>query len=394
LTAVTDSGIAVYTVTADPLTAQYQVSMLKALDGTTFSATQFGSLTAGNTPLTYVLSNLNNVFRIDIDGTVAGVKSTVNTNNGYIGIGNNFIDSGELLTMKFNTVMTGVDLKIDALGKGERLSYTAYDSANNVVHSSFIEGTTKGGSTDILASIGDFPAGNFTKLVFETSAGSSTRIGLTGATGETTLVSQTTGLSFTAVDADGDGTAPQALALTFDTDGTLVAGATGGHALAGGSGADMLTGGASADHLVGGGGSDVLTGGLGADVFQWHLSDRGTAGALPTDRITDFNGVSRANGGDVLDLRDLLQGEQQGGGLTAGNLEQYLDFSVVNGSTEIRISSTGQFANGNHVASAEDQRITLQSVDIRSALGLGGGATDTQIIESLLKQDKLVVDAP
>ena len=50
---------------------------------------------------------------------------------------------------------------------------------------------------------------------------------------------------------------------------------------------------------------------------------------------------------------------------------------------------TGAFGGGTYSAGAQDQSIVLQGVDIRASLSLGGSATDTQIIESLLQKNKL-----
>ena len=156
------------------------------------------------------------------------------------------------------------------------------------------------------------------------------------------------------------------------------------------AGNDVLSGGNGNDVLIGGSGNDGLTGGAGADVFKWALADKGIGGTPAADIITDFNVATPAAGGDTLDLRDLLSGEN------SGNLQQYLDFDTTStpGSTVIRISSGGTFAGGTYSAAAEDQRITLQGVDLRTALGLGVGATDNQIITELLNRGKLVTDGP
>jgi Ca2+-binding RTX toxin-like protein len=149
---------------------------------------------------------------------------------------------------------------------------------------------------------------------------------------------------------------PSGTNLVAGTDGAdNLTGAAGGHqVLYGGWGNDTLTGvgndrligGAGDDHLVAGaGGSNVLIGGAGndtmtgsaagADVFKWALADQGTGGTPAVDHITNFNTSSIPNGGDVLDLRDLLQGEHSGGALApiaASNLDQFLKFEF-SGST-------------------------------------------------------------
>lgn len=167
-------------------------------------------------------------------------------------------------------------------------------------------------------------------------------------------------------------------------------GGDGQDSLSGQGGADTLVGGWGNDSLVGGQGNDLLTGGAGADVFAWTLSDPGPRGTPAVDTITDFNPSLPADGGDIIDLRDLLSGE------TTGTLENYLEFSFAgsgsSATTTIHVSSTGAFTGGSYSAAAEDQTIVLSGVDLRASLGLGSGATDTQIISTLLTQGKLIVD--
>jgi Ca2+-binding RTX toxin-like protein len=178
--------------------------------------------------------------------------------------------------------------------------------------------------------------------------------------------------------------------VVYGQNGTdLIYGGTGDDYLNGGAGDDGLRGGDGADVLVGGAGNDVLRGDAGADVFRWELADRGTVGAgAATDIIMDFDTATPANGGDVLDLRDLLQGEATVGG-NAGNLTSYLHFTASGGNTTIQISSSGAFTGGNAAAyaGATDQSITLQGVDLTA-----GFSNDQQIIQDLLSKSKLLVD--
>jgi len=94
-------------------------------------------------------------------------------------------------------------------------------------------------------------------------------------------------------------------------------------------------------------------------------------------------------GGDVLDLRDLLQDETQ------SNLVNYLEFDTTSssGNTLIKVSPGGDFFLGIASNSAETQRITLEGVNLRSALSLSGQANDAEVINRLLQQGKLLVDA-
>ncbi|MDQ1081377.1 hypothetical protein [Pseudoroseomonas cervicalis] len=137
------------------------------------------------------------------------------------------------------------------------------------------------------------------------------------------------GVTWLAVDANGDGVADAVMSLGDATpleetapgsgllrrvaDQSLSGGAGndtltggGGHdtllgldgndTLSGGAGNDTLDGGAGADWLRGGAGSDTLRGGAGADVFRWEAEDlTGSA----TDIVTDFAV------GDTLDLSAL-----------------------------------------------------------------------------------------
>jgi VCBS repeat-containing protein len=180
-------------------------------------------------------------------------------------------------------------------------------------------------------------------------------------------------------------------------------GAGGSDKLLGGSGADNLSGAAGEDVLIGGTGNDVLTGGLGHDVFRWQLNDGGAPGAPARDVISDFDNASYS--GDVLDLRDLLVGETHAANTVtlpstigtnnaatitadAGNLGNYLHFSVTGGNTVVEISSTGGFSAG-YNSGAVDQVITITGVNL-----VGSFANDNQVLNDLLKRGKLLTDGP
>ncbi|MFZ5527208.1 MAG: type I secretion C-terminal target domain-containing protein [Pseudomonadota bacterium] len=126
-------------------------------------------------------------------------------------------------------------------------------------------------------------------------------------------------------------------------------------------------------------------------MFRWSLADAGSAPASrAVDTIKDFDVAAPAAGGDVLDLRDLLQGENTTGGV--GNLANYLDFETSGSGTVIRVSPTGGFANGTYASGSDHQQIVLEGVNLRSGLGLDANATGAQIIGKLLESGKLLVD--
>ena len=170
----------------------------------------------------------------------------------------------------------------------------------------------------------------------------------------------------------------------------VLTGGDGNDLLRGGAGNDTLDGGAGNDILIGGSGDDLLFGGLGADVFRWELADAGLAGTPALDIVADFDPAGISAGGDVLDLRDLLDGEQHADGI--GNLENYLDIVTdAGGNTVIRVSSGGGFVNGHYVAGAEDQRITLNDVDLYAQYGISPG-NEAALLKAMTQHGSLVVD--
>jgi T1SS-143 domain-containing protein len=164
-------------------------------------------------------------------------------------------------------------------------------------------------------------------------------------------------------------------------------GGAGNDILRGGAGNDTLNGGAGNDILIGGKGNDTLTGGAGVDVFKWDRGDDGVAGNPARDTITDFNKATVAQGGDILDVRDLLQGENN------ANLVNYLHFEKSGSDTIIHISSNGGYANdahnvsGNFTSGNTTQQIVLSGVDLTT-----GASSDAAIITNLLAQQKLITD--
>ena len=80
-------------------------------------------------------------------------------------------------------------------------------------------------------------------------------------------------------------------------------------------GNDSLTGSDFNDLVMGGSGNDSLTGGDGSDVFKFTQSDIGG-----TDTITDFDFSSIGDGGDIVDLTDILDN-------TAANAKTFITFT-------------------------------------------------------------------
>ena len=167
-----------------------------------------------------------------------------------------------------------------------------------------------------------------------------------------------------------------------------ITGSSGRDVIKGGLGNDVILGGAGEDTLSGGAGNDTLSGGLGSDVFKWSLGDAGTTTRPAVDAITDFNKAARLDGGDVLDLRELLQGESHSG-TAVGNLGSYLHFERSGSDTVVHVSSNGGYTGGTFNPGATDQKIVLQGVDLTNS---GALTNDTQIIQDLLTKGKLNAD--
>jgi Ca2+-binding RTX toxin-like protein len=164
--------------------------------------------------------------------------------------------------------------------------------------------------------------------------------------------------------------------LYGDDGNDILYGGSGNDYLHGGAGNDVLDGGSGNDTLIGGKGDDTLYGGAGSDTFKWELNDQGSVGAPAVDTIKDFSNDTIANGGDVLDLKDLLVGEKD------GTLTQYLNIHKEGNNTVIDINTKGQIAQG------ADQKIVLENVDLTN----NGQMNNQAIINDLLQKGKLNVD--
>jgi len=146
--------------------------------------------------------------------------------------------------------------------------------------------------------------------------------------------------------------------------------------LHGGEGNDTLYGGTGNDVLVGGKGNDILVGGAGSDTFRWELNDQGTANAPAVDRIKDFSTATPANNGDVIDLKELLQQDDN------SPLTDYLQVKKEGSNTVINVSTNGDLQHN------VDQKIILENVDLTN----NGSLTSAQVITDLLNKGKLIVD--
>jgi VCBS repeat-containing protein len=183
--------------------------------------------------------------------------------------------------------------------------------------------------------------------------------------------------SYTIQTADGHSDSAN-VSVTYQAGDHLV-GTDKGEILLAGDGNDTLDGGKGNDVLIGGKGNDTLIGGDGSDIFRWELNDQGTTSNPAVDRIKDFSLDKPADGGDVLDLKDLLVGEKD------SNLTQYLNFKQEGNNTVIEINTKGQIGQG------ADQKIVLENVDLTHDAH-GQALNNQAIINDLLQKGKLNVD--
>lgn len=176
----------------------------------------------------------------------------------------------------------------------------------------------------------------------------------------------------------------------------ILYGQGGNDELQGGYGNDILSGGTGNDCLEGDAGSDVLIGGMGndllhgdgngirydnnSDTFKWTLNDQGTTDAPAVDRVMDFSIQRPADGGDILDLQELLVGEHD------GPLTDYLAFSKDGNHTVIDVNTQGKLGT-----QGADQKIVLENVDLTHD-AYGQFMNNQAIINDLLQKGKLIVD--
>lgn len=128
-------------------------------------------------------------------------------------------------------------------------------------------------------------------------------------------------------------------------------------------------------------GHTALLSEIGHDIIHYELARAGQTVTPASDSTPGVGVALGEDGGDILDLRDLLQGEDQ----AQDNLADYLHFEQSGADTIVHISSQGNFANG-YVAGHDGQSLILQELD------LTGSMNDHQIIQDMLTKGKLVTD--
>ncbi|WP_421182435.1 type I secretion C-terminal target domain-containing protein [Aeromonas enteropelogenes] len=157
-------------------------------------------------------------------------------------------------------------------------------------------------------------------------------------------------------------------------------GGSGNDILLGGKGDDILIGGDGHDLLIGGLGSDTMTGGADSDTFKWVAGDADGS----TDTITDFTLGKLSDGGDVLDLSDLLVGVPTGSSNEdlATVLDNYLQFDTT--TNKLTIDTNGSASGGSQLTVQFQGNLDLDQN--------GGLITNHDIIKQMLDDGNLKVD--
>jgi VCBS repeat-containing protein len=279
--------------------------------------------------------------------------------NGY-GVSNQNLNDGELLLLDFtddshNTTdgsgqtfsgpsVTGVNMSVSK--GGETVIWVAYDSAGNVV----------GSNTETTAAFtvtGD--NGELIDYVLIYGSDVNAKVNVVSVTTLTNTGQADVEFEVVGTDSDGDVSAPATITVQVD-------------------GSGELTGTAANEVFSGGGGeNNILTGGGGEDIFMFTAEDQGTVGTPDNDIITDFGDA----GADVLDISDLLVGEE------SGTLTDYLTVNESGSDVVIEVNPDG--------ASGVTEVITLQNTTLAD---LGANAADSQadIINSLVTNGHINVD--
>ena len=382
----------VFKVTGDVAKGTYSVEMVGTLD----QATKFSSNTAN---LSFFQQNglaQASTGTADLSVSLSGTGGTPYWSDNRLGIdapgtsGNenrafNYRSNSETLKINFAVIegisVSSVELGTRSFNNGEQLQYRINGGAWQTIESNTWSPNVTINSNNAISTLELRAGNNDSEFSIDSARVSYTKIITADESSNITL-----SLGATVTDGSGD-KASTDFNVVIDPDHSLqgttgndslmgsdladtLRGESGDDQLNGGTGNDLLVGGAGDDILIGGLGEDQLTGGSGADTFTWR------AGDLGKDSILDFN----ATEGDRIDLRDLLQGEND------GNLLSYLRVDTT--TSTLQISTTGVL---NDTGSNADVTIKLENggaaVDLSS---YGSNPTDT--INSLVADQIVKVD--
>ncbi len=407
VTGTLEDGTLVFTLTLNEDLSSYTYEQYMPLQTLSSDVAIGGDLSGGNTaefmlqttsgPVTAEISTTFFGFEWDPDangGTGAFAASTVNTSSNTMGVGtgqnvDGLADEEDHLFMYFEGgTVTEFSFSVSDPGnKAEDLWYIAYTEApfDLMTDPESLTYTDLPGTKIYISDIADQGTVmlDFDEpiefIVFGSSDGASYK--LVPGDLSVTYFSESSDITltapFTVEDSDGD-SAGDSINIEIKGDADTIAGDEFDNALGGNEASNTISG------L---GGNDTLTGGDGSDVFAWHLNDGGSAGDPALDVVTDFNAQPQANGGDVLDLSQLLVDEEN------GDLTDYLHFGLnESGDTVLNISTTAGFSGGYDEA-AVDQSIQLNGVNLVSDyIDVNNVVDQSSLIDDLKDSGNLITD--
>ncbi|MDP5291613.1 retention module-containing protein [Oceanimonas sp. CHS3-5] len=309
----------------------------------------------------------------------------INSSENGMGVDDNRIDNGDVLRIAFSGSVSNTSFTLNKLSDKDVMAWVVL-SAGIVVASgtwSPPAGAGEGGDTvfNLLEPIeGSFITYDEGYSAEDIKAGGFDEIQLGSDSGDYRLLDMTIyeevfpedgNLLFDIDIKDGDHDMDSAsLSITIEADGTeasgfTLSGTSANEVLLGSDGDDILTGGEGDDILLGGLGDNILTGGEGIDTFRFTEADAGSVNA-----ITDFE-----KGVDVVDLKELLSGEE------GGNLTDYLTFSMEGNDTVLSVTPAGD--------GGDTQEIRFEDTNL---MDLYGAASSEALIQAMVDDQTLQVD--
>ncbi|MDO8811543.1 MAG: retention module-containing protein [Gallionella sp.] len=357
------ASITVNAITADNVINATEKGGTVAITGSVGGDSKAGDvviLTVGDNTYTGTVA-ANGTYNINVPGATLAANTSIGVSVTGIDANGNTATAtashGYAVDISPPTVTISTDDGLLTAGEMAHLTFTLSEASDSFTAAAI---TVSGGTlTDFAGSgtsyIADFiPTPNSTApaTVTVTSGSFADAMGNYNESESTLNMSVNTVIGETLRGSHGDDT------LVGGAGNDMLFGEQGKDHLEGGSGNDTLYGGQGKDTLKGGLGNDLLYGGEGKDIFAWSPADVGAPGNPAVDTIADFDHEN-----DRIDLNNLLDGVV-GDKNDVGNLLSYINISKEGSDTVLRISSQGNFENGEYHPSKEDQTIVIKNVDL------------------------------
>ncbi|WMC11528.1 retention module-containing protein [Oceanimonas pelagia] len=311
-------------------------------------------------------------------------KGGVNSSNNGMGIDDNLVDKGDVLKVAFSGAISNVGFTLNKFSTGDVMTWVVLSAGIVVASGTWTPpaGTKEG--SDVVFNLLDPVVGSSITYIQgsaeEIRAAGFDELHLGSGSGDYRLLDMTIyeeifpqdgNLLFDIDIQDGDGDlASTSLSITIEADGTEASGFTlsgtaADEVLLGSNGNDILIGGEGDDILIGGLGNNTLTGGAGMDTFRFTQADAGSVNI-----ITDYE-----KGVDVVDLRELLTGEE------GGNLSAYLEFTQSGSDTLLNVTPAGD--------GGDSQQIRFEDTNL---MDLYGAASSEALIQAMVDDQTLQID--